>query len=74
VACAAAGLARPLLVIHAVDDTIVEVHNGEELFNAAEQPKSFIPLLDTDHLLTDRTAAEHVQRTIVRWLRDTLGR
>lgn len=66
---AVAGLGRPLLVLHAVDDEVVSVNEGERLFAAAVQPKGFVPLLDTDHLLTDRAAAE----VALRWARDWFG-
>ena len=63
---AVAELGRPLLVLHAVDDEVVSVSEGERLFAAAKQPKGFVPLLDTDHLLTDRAAAE----VALNWARD----
>lgn len=66
-------LGRPLLVMHAVDDTIVPVEEGEANFAAARQPKAFVPLLDTDHLLTSRKAAAVAVHTLVDWLDQTLG-
>jgi len=69
----ASELGRPLLILHAVDDTIVPVSEGEENFAAARQPKAFIPLLDTDHLVSSRPAAEIAARHIVRWFDITLG-
>jgi len=63
---AVAKLGRPLLVLHALDDEVVHISEGERLFAAAEQPKGFVPLLDTDHLLTDRPAAE----IALSWARD----
>jgi putative redox protein len=65
-------LARPLLVIHAVDDATVEVAEGERIFAAAAQPKGFVPLLGTDHLLTDRAAAEDALRIVTDWFDRTL--
>lgn len=63
-----AELGRPLLVVHAVDDEVVAVTEGERIFAAARQPKGFYPVLDADHLLTSRPAAEQVAGTVVAWL------
>jgi putative redox protein len=67
-----ADLGRPLLVIHAIDDEVVPVSEGEANFAAARQPKSFIPLLDADHLVTSRAAAATLLRAVVDWLDRTL--
>jgi uncharacterized protein len=67
-----AELARPLLVLHAVDDEVVDVAEGERIFAAARQPKAFVPLFDSDHLLVDRSAAERALAALVSWLRWTL--
>ena len=69
---AIAELGRPLLVIHAVDDEVVSVDEGEAIFAAAAQPKSFVPLLDTDHLVTKRAAAEQVLHHVQAWFDTTL--
>ncbi len=66
-------LGVPLLVMHAVDDDVVGVEEGERLFAAARQPKWFVPLLDADHLLTDRTKAADVLDVLVRWLNEVNG-
>lgn len=65
-------LGRPLLVVHAVDDKVVEVGEGEAIFAAARQPKGFVPLLGTDHLLTSRAAADELVRVLVDWFGRTL--
>jgi alpha-beta hydrolase superfamily lysophospholipase len=69
---AVAQLGRPLLVVHAVDDEVVDVTEGERIFAAARQPKAFHPLLDADHLLTDRRAAEHALHIVRTWFDATL--
>ena len=69
---AVAELGRPLLVIHAVDDEVVNVEEGERIFAAARQPKGFLPLLDTDHLVSDRSAAEVTLGHVLRWFDATL--
>lgn len=65
-------LDRPLLVVHAVDDEVVPVTEGEAIFAAARQPKGFYPVLGTDHLLTDRRKAADVARVVIGWFSHTL--
>ncbi len=67
-----ADLGRPLCVVHSVDDEVVEVAEGERLFAAAAQPKSFVPLLGADHLLTDPVHADQAARALVDWFDRTL--
>lgn len=67
-----AALGRPLLVVHAVDDEVVAVEEGEKIFAAARQPKAFVPLLGTDHLLTSRDSAEEALSVLVDWFGRTL--
>lgn len=67
-----AALERPLLIVHAVDDEVVEVAEGERIFASAAQPKAFMPLLGADHLVSDRTAARRLAAVIVGWLDATL--
>lgn len=68
-----AHLGRPLLVLHAVADEVVAVEEGERLFAHAAQPKAFEPLLDADHLLSGRRAAEQAVALLRGWLDRTLG-
>ncbi|MBW3602691.1 MAG: osmotically inducible protein C, partial [Actinobacteria bacterium] len=63
-----AELGRPLLIVHAVVDAEVDVAEGERLFAAARQPKSFVALSGADHLLTDRAAAARAARAIADFL------
>jgi esterase/lipase len=67
-----AALGRPLLVVHAVDDEVVDVAEGERIFASAAQPKAFMPLLGADHLVSDRTVARRLAAIIVGWLDATL--
>jgi alpha-beta hydrolase superfamily lysophospholipase len=69
---AVAQLGRPLLVLHALDDGLVAVADGERIFAAASQPKAFHPLLAADHLLTSRRAAEQALAIVVGWFDATL--
>jgi putative redox protein len=68
-----AQLRRPLLVLHAVDDEVVPISEAEANFAAASQPKAFWPLLDTDHLVSSRAAAERLLAAVTLWLTGTLG-
>lgn len=67
-----ASLDRPLLVVHAVDDEVVEIEQGERIFASARQPKAFYPLLTGDHLVTDRKVADEVLTVVARWFDRTL--
>lgn len=67
-----AALGRPLLVIHAIEDEVVDITEGERIFAAAQQPKGFHPLLRGDHLLTDRAVADEVLDEATRWFDRTL--
>jgi alpha-beta hydrolase superfamily lysophospholipase len=69
---AVAEIGRPLLVLHAVEDEIVPIEEGERIFAAARQPKAFHPLLDADHLLSGREAAERALRAVEDWFDATL--
>lgn len=70
---AVAGLDRPLLVLHAVDDEVVPIAEGERIFAAARQPKAFHPLLGTDHLLRDRAGSDRALELVAGWLDATLA-
>lgn len=69
---AVADLDRPLLIIHAPDDQVVGVEEGERIFAAARQPKAFYPLLGADHLVSDRRVAEHLVGVVSAWFEVTL--
>jgi fermentation-respiration switch protein FrsA (DUF1100 family) len=60
-------LRRPLLVMHAPDDTVVEVDNARRIFEAALHPKSFVALDAADHLLTRAADARFAAGIIAGW-------
>ncbi|MEO1642125.1 MAG: bifunctional alpha/beta hydrolase/OsmC family protein [Pseudomonadota bacterium] len=64
---AAAGLKKPLLVMHSPIDQTVSIENATGLFLAAKHPKSFVSLDKADHLLTGREDAEYVASVIAGW-------
>jgi alpha-beta hydrolase superfamily lysophospholipase len=67
-----AELGRPLLVLHPVDDKVIALTEGERIFIMARQPKAFVPLLGTDHLLTSRRASAQAVTILVDWFTRTL--
>lgn len=66
-------LGRPLLVIHAIDDEVVGIDQGERIFASARQPKGFHPLLRGDHLVTDPEVAAEVLDAARSWFDRTLA-
>lgn len=62
-----AALKRPLLVMHAPGDLVVDVDNAAQIFMAARHPRSFVSLDDADHLLTRAQDAEYAAEVIVGW-------
>ena len=62
-----ARLKKALLVFHAPLDEVVGIDNASAIFTAAKHPKSFISLDDADHLLSRRSDAVYVARTLAAW-------
>jgi uncharacterized OsmC-like protein/fermentation-respiration switch protein FrsA (DUF1100 family) len=60
-------LHRPLLVMHAPTDDTVGIDNATRIFLAAKHPKSFVSLVDADHLLTRTADAIYVADVIAAW-------
>jgi len=42
-------VSQPVLVIHGVDDTIIPFAMGKAVFDAAPEPKTFLPVAGADH-------------------------
>jgi len=61
------GLRRPLLILHAPGDTVVDMDNARRIFEAALHPKSFVALDGADHLLTRAGDARFAARVIAAW-------
>jgi putative redox protein len=51
-------LGRPLLVLHSPEDATVPISEGENLFEHAAHPKSFVALTGAHHLMTGDGDAE----------------
>lgn len=64
---ALAKLDAALMVMHTPEDEIVDFENAEMIYKDAAQPKAFIPLSGTDHLLTDKKDAAFVAGMIYEW-------
>lgn len=60
-------LHKPLMILHAPDDSIVGIDNAARIYKAAQHPKSFISLDDADHLLSRREDAEFVAHVLASW-------
>lgn len=60
-------LSRPLLVFHSPQDEVVDVEDGERIFEAARQPKSFFCLEGADHLLSREADTAYVGAAIGAW-------
>ena len=73
----AAGLQRPMMIMHGtVDDNVVLAH-GLKLsaaLTAAARPHSVVPLSGVSHMPTDESTAENVLLLQVEFLRDALAR
>ena len=59
----------PVTALAGVDLAVAE---GERIFAMARQPKAFIPLLSSDHLLTSRQASAQTVGILVDWFSRTL--
>jgi len=62
-----AALERPLLVMHAPGDEIVEPENARRIFEAAQHPKSFVSLDTADHLVSRPEDARYAGGVIAAW-------
>jgi uncharacterized OsmC-like protein/fermentation-respiration switch protein FrsA (DUF1100 family) len=61
-------LHKALLVMHAPTDDTVSIDNATRIFLAAKHPKSFVSLVDADHLLTRKADAIYVADVIAAWV------
>lgn len=69
-----AALHRPLMVLHAPFDAVVDIENATRIFLAARHPKSFVSLDKADHLLTGAGEAEQAAAMIAAWAAPYLPR
>ena len=60
-------LDRALLILHSPADATVAIGNATGIFVNARHPKSFVSLVDADHLLTRRSDAIYAANIIAAW-------
>lgn len=60
-------LDKAILTLHSPQDTVVEIKNAAEIYQAAKHPKSFISLNGADHLLTNKEDSIYVGNIIATW-------
>lgn len=70
---ALSNLKRALLIMHAPKDKVVGIENAARIFEAARHPKSFVSLMDADHLLSDQEDARYAARVIASWAARYIG-
>lgn len=63
-----ANLDRALLIMHSPFDATVGIENAARLYAAAKHPKSFVSLVDADHLISRRSDAAYAARLIAAWV------
>lgn len=58
---------KALLILHSPQDATVSIKNAEEIYLAANHPKSFVTLDGSEHLLIDKKSAAYVGKVISGW-------
>ena len=58
---------KALLVFHSPNDKIVRPENADQIYQAAQHPKSLVSPDDADHLLTRKEDAEYVAVVLSAW-------
>lgn len=61
-------LNKALLVIHSPQDRTVNIKNAEEIYKAAQHPKSFVSIDGADHLLMNKADSKYVGNVISNWV------
>lgn len=62
-------LGRALLVFHSPVDTVVDIHNAQDIYLAARHPKSFVSLDHADHMLSKAEDGLYVGHVLAAWAR-----
>lgn len=60
-------LRKAFLFMHSPQDTVVDISNAAELYQAAHHPKSFLSLDGADHLLSDEKESRFAGEMISAW-------
>jgi putative redox protein len=64
---ALAGMDQALLIMHSLQDEMIEIEHAYHLFEVAQCPKSFITLKQADHLIGKLDDVEFVADMIAAW-------
>jgi uncharacterized OsmC-like protein/pimeloyl-ACP methyl ester carboxylesterase len=67
------GLKRALLIFHSPKDSIVNIENAAQIYQAARHPKSFVSVDGADHLLSDRKDSLYVGAVLAQWVLRYIG-
>ena len=54
-------------ILHSPQDATVSIKNAEEIYHAAQHPKSFVTLDGSEHLLIDKKNAAYVGKVVSGW-------
>lgn len=60
-------LNKACLIFHGENDSLVSIEHANKLFSLMQQPKSYISLDDSDHVLSKRSDAHYVAELIINW-------
>ncbi|MEP3477771.1 MAG: alpha/beta fold hydrolase [Fuerstiella sp.] len=60
-------LKKPALIIHGVEDKVVSIQRGRDLFLAASASTSFVALDGADHMLSRKADSQQVAKLVVQW-------
>ena len=60
-------LKKPALIIHGVEDKVVSIQRGRDLFFAASALTSFVALDGADHMLSRKADSQQVAKLVVQW-------
>ncbi len=58
---------KAILILHSPQDTVVGIKNAEEIYKAAQHPKSFVSLDGVDHMLSQKEDSKYVGSVIAGW-------
>lgn len=61
------GMRKAFLFMHSPQDTVVDLSNAAELYQAAYHPKSFVSLDGADHLLSEEKESRYAGELISTW-------
>ncbi|MFC1821803.1 alpha/beta fold hydrolase [Thermodesulfobacteriota bacterium] len=65
-------LNRALAVFHSPRDEMVDIQNARDIFDAAQEPKTFVSLDQADHLLSKRSDSLYAGSVLAAWARKYL--